>query len=309
MQRSIHHWFLRQLHDIKLGIFHFQKRPAFLLCLTSCAFWFFVLQIAVTLGANLEHIRLAPVSANEMTVFFHPQTDDIAAQQLAFELQNHPLILKTALFSKSAALEEVEAAFELGDILEYLPTNPLPSSMVLTPIASITASELTELTQEVVSWPTVAQIKQTNTWSLQLLQLERTAALAIKLMLLICMCGVVLQVTNRIGFNLESHQDEIYLKVQLGASHQHLTRPFLYQGLLCSGGGFMAASVFSLLYCWVTIPLLSSVMDVFDISLPITYVSLSQWLSALLLALVLGSLGAWLAFFRHRALLKVDMSW
>ncbi|MAZ44171.1 MAG: hypothetical protein CMF48_03215 [Legionellales bacterium] len=296
---------------IKLKTNFFTKLVKFssLISIVSISFWCALLLLFTTLYWNFNQTSsLNPPQAG-LLVLFHPQTNKQAVDELIFELNQNTQVLQVAYQSKQQALNDLEAALNLGDILSYLPENPLPSNLLITPSSTITKAQLTELTFEITAWPTVAQVTQTGQWLSEYSLFSSQLQVLFKFFFLVCCLGLVLHALNRIGLIVDSQKDEIFLQALMGATGLSVFRSYLTQLAPTAIIGYLIATLLSYLAFWGICPIVNNVTTLVDITLPGHFLQLSQWIGIFVLAFGMLALGTAMTFIKYRTYFRGDITW
>ncbi|BCX82395.1 cell division transport system permease protein [Methylomarinovum caldicuralii] len=214
--------------------------------------------IAVTLVLPLSfHLILSQVqrlggafdSGRQVTLYLQPDLPAKKAQSLAARLREEEAVAQVHLIGKDEALAQLREAGDFAAALDWLPDNPLPAVIEVTPKPAWSEeARLAELIQRWRRWPGVEQIQWNQAWLQRFrawLRLARHAALALGVILSL---AVVLVVGNTVRLELEEHHEAIEVMSLLGATPGFIRRPFLYCGFWFGflGGGAALAGVFLL---------------------------------------------------------------
>lgn len=205
-------------------------------------------------------------------------------------------VAHATLKSAEEGLAELQQQEGMQDIMRYLPDNPLPAMIEVTPDLDINNSiKLEQLYLELKSYPQVEQAKLDIQWINRLQAvLNFIDALARGLMLLLSV-AVVLIVGNTLRLAIHNRHEEIQVLKLIGAKNSYIVRPFLYTGIWY---GF-AAAIFAVLLTNIFILSLTIVVNqlaaAYDMHYSLIGLSIKQIFLLLFSASFLGWLGACLS--------------
>ena len=249
---------------------------------------------------NTEKISEQWQQASEISLFLHTRVSDADAQQLIKRLKLWPEIADVNYISAADALVEFQTLSGLGDALNYLDTNPLPSVVLVTPTskhASPTAAGflLDKLRKE----------REVDIGKLDIEWLERLYALLkitkelVTMLAVLLFFAVVLIIGNTIRLNIMNRRDEILVMKLVGATDAFIQRPFLYTGFWFGLlGGIMAWITVAIILFWVDSSL-EGFMRLYQVNLDITGMDMRSLLVMLATSVALGLLGSLLSVKRH----------
>lgn len=275
-----------------------------------------ILMIAVALALptclyvllnNLQNVTHQWNDAGQITLFLHSNSTEQQITDVSKQLSNHALIGQVEYISPEKALREFKQRSQFGELLDNLTSNPLPPAIVVTPIDTAKQGEtLYKLQNEFQKLAHVEQAQLDMQWLRRLQAITtiiRRAVFAIGIMLGL---SVLLVVGNSIRLDIENRRDEIEVTKLIGASDRFIRRPFLYGGMWFGllGGALALLLVFIVLIVirYPVQELVSLYNSEFKLILP----SFKQSLSLLLVSILLGLLGSWLAV--NRRISKIQPS-
>ncbi|MGB0936925.1 MAG: permease-like cell division protein FtsX [Colwellia sp.] len=267
----------------------------------------FVLGISLALPAtlhlfvkNAQQVGEQWDSASQITLFLKLSTSEKAAENFAKRIRLYPEVADVTYISADKALKEFKILSGFGDALEYLNSNPLPATVLVTPtqrasqIKSVSAL-LTKLKQE----------REVEQGKLDLEWLTRLAAIAsliedvvFSVALLLCL-SVVLIVGNTIRLAILNQKEAIAIMKLVGATDSFIQRPFLYCGVWYG--------IFGGLLSWLVVEVLAqylgnAILDLTDLyQSHFTFQSLqfSEALTLIGFAVCLGLLGSYISVRQH----------
>lgn len=247
---------------------------------------------------NLNQLGASWQQAAQISVFFQLETTDKQAQELLADLQAHEGIAEARWISRDQALQDFSSFSGLGQVLQELPDNPLPSSLLITPV-QVDPEQLQELVHSLENMPHVQQVQLDLQWVERLAAMLRLGERFIFALTLVLIAALLLVVGNTIRLHIENRRTEIEVVKLVGGTDGYVRRPFLYMGALYGvGGGCLAW----LLLIWGFVWLNDSVVELASLyasDFQLAGVTLDDGFSLLIGAVLLGYIGAWIAVARH----------
>lgn len=182
--------------------------------------------MAILLG-NVERLSGSFREAREVSLFLTLETDATAADRLAAMLRADAEVTGVVLRTPEQGLDEFRQMADFADALALLADNPLPSVLVVTPVASVDPLALAERLRAL---PSVDFVQHDAQWRARLsawLHFGRRLAWLAAALLGV---GVLLVVGNTVRLDIQSRAEEIQTVQLLGATDGFVRRPFLYLG-------------------------------------------------------------------------------
>jgi cell division transport system permease protein len=266
-----------------------------------------VLGISLTLPATLHlFVKNAQLisnqwdSASEISLYLKPSTSEKSAQRLVQRLNLYPDVAKVHYISAKQALDDFKALSGFGEALDYLSTNPLPATLLVTPTKRASQYQASEaLLNKLVSEREVDQGKLDLEWLSRLKAItDLIEDVVFGLASLLCL-SVVLIIGNTIRLAILNQQDAIAVMKLVGATDSFIQRPFLYAGIWYGIlGGFIATLFVALLAQFFTGALIK-LTQLYQSNFILVGLSLSEMLLLILFAVVLGLAGSYLSVRKH----------
>lgn len=263
--------------------------------------------IALVLPAGLwlalDSARMLDAELEEsatLTVYLAHQVDEAQAGRIDEAIGAHEGVARTRLITAAEGMAEFQQALGLTDVLGRLDDNPLPASVVVTPLdpAPESVRELAESLQEMTG---VDEVRLDLAWLERLRHLaELGSRVALALGVLFGL-GVLLVVGNTIRLAVESRRREIEVVMLIGATHAFVRRPFLYSGAWYGlGGGLLAWGLLGLGSEWLAAPV-SALAASYGATFQLPQLGAAGSATLLICSTLLGWLGGWIAVSRHLA--------
>jgi len=205
--------------------------------------------------------------------------------------------------SRDAALVELKRVAGMQEVIASLPQNPLPDAFVVTLSGSDPALADT-LEIEFKSLPKVAYVQADSAWVKRLDALLRLGRTAVALLSVLLGLALVAVTFNTIRLQILTQRDEIELCRLIGATHAYIRRPYFYLGSLLGLLGGIAALAIVLSGLTVLNRDLADLAYLYGSNASLRFPNPNEMIAALLAAITLGWLGAYLSVSRH--LLETD---
>lgn len=271
-----------------------------------------VIAIAVALPAalfvmfnNIQQIGYNWQDSSQISVFLKEQATEAQGEELRKRWSLRADVAQTTYISPAQALEEFKAGSGLGDLVNHLDQNPLPGVILVKPkIGGNAPDALTSLQQALVSDPLVADVRLDMLWVKRLHQFISIAERFVVGLAGLLTLGVLLVIGNTIRMAIESRREEIVVVKLVGGTDAYVRRPLLYTGLWYGvGGGIVAAIILAIGFWWLSAPV-AQLADLYQSEFRLQGLGFIESLQIILLAGVIGLIGAWIAVARHLYLIQ-----
>ena len=205
--------------------------------------------------------------------------------------------------SRDAALVELNRVAGMQEVIASLPQNPLPDAFVVT-LSGSDPALADRLELEFKSLPKVSYVQADSAWVRRLdalLRLGRTAVVLLSALLGLALVAVTF---NTIRLQILTQREEIELCRLIGATHAYIRRPYFYLGSLLGLFGGIAALAIVLSGLTVLNRDLADLAYLYGSNISLRFPKPNEMIWALLAAVAMGWLGAYLSVSRH--LLETD---
>lgn len=266
-----------------------------------------VLGLSITLPStlyilvnNVEKISSGWQQASEISLFLHDRVNEQQSQQLIKRLGLWEEIDSVVFIPKQQALEEFEQLSGLGDAIAYLPDNPIPNVVVITPTqmhSSPTAAKI--LLEKLLNEREVDIGKLDIDWLERLYALVNVARELVNFIGVLLFMAVVLIIGNTIRLNILNKRDEIVVMKLVGATDAFIHRPFLYTGFWYGLLGGLIAWFAVLAILWWMDASITRFAELYQKQFSITGLDGTALLVMLGLSVLLGLLGSFISVQRH----------
>lgn len=228
-----------------------------------------------------------------ITLFLQSGMTPAAQQDFVLQLRTIPGVASTSYLSAEEGLAVLEAQEGMQDIMQYLPSNPLPAVVEITPTASIdTPEKLTDLFKTLQAKTEVSQAKFDLQWIARFYAIMGLVAKIGQGVMLLLGLAVIFVIGNTLRLAIQSRQEEIQVLKLVGATDAFIVRPFLYSGLWY---GFVSALFAMLLansFLFSVSIAAQNLAASYQIHLRLLGLSFSQMVTVVVFASALGWLGA-----------------
>lgn len=252
--------------------------------------------LALPLGLSiaLDNVKLFAGSvqqSRDINLFLKASVDAAGATQVAETLRGRADVSAVTVRTPEEGLAELRASAGLGEAIDALHDNPLPSLLIITPA---NGTDDARLAQSLQGLPQADLVQHDALWRKRLDAWLGFGSRLVQVLSALLGLGAVLVVGNTVRLDIQSRRDEIGVLQLLGASDGFIRRPFLYLGAWYGlGAGALALALIGVAGLALRPPLaeLSS-----SYGSPFVLHGLDLLHSSLVLVgtVVLGWLGAWL---------------
>ena len=274
-------------------------RRAFRLPVATGLTWL-VVGIALALPAsllvilqNIEAVTGDMRSPARFSVLLEADTSLNAAQTILKRIESRVDVRDVTLIPQDQALARFAADTGLVGLLDSIPDNPLPHTLLVNPLASVESEGLSELAKGLKVVRGVDQVVFDTLWQARLagvLQAGRRLVMGVGLLM---MMGAVLILANTIRLAIEARRDEIVVIKLIGANDAYARRPFLYTGLWSGfGGGLLGAIMVGVFFIYLSEPV-NQLLQLYDSDRRFTGLGIMGVLNMMFLGGALGLLSAW----------------
>ena len=247
---------------------------------------------------NMERLGGSWQRAAQISLYLNLDSSARDGESLCDEIKNLKGVSDAEYIRRDYALEEFKRQSGMGDALKELPYNPLPDLVLVTP-NEVDKPVLEDLRQKLAEMPKVQQAQLDLVWVERLaaiLNLGSRFAFGLTVLLV---STLLLVIGNTIRLHIENRRTEIEVIKLVGATDSYVRRPFLYMGALYGfGAGILSWGVLEFGLDWMN----DSVVELstlYGSDFALSGVPVSDGLSLLLGAVLLGYIGAWIAVARH----------
>lgn len=235
-------------------------------------------------------------TGERVSVFLRADLSAAAIDGLRAQWRALPGVKAVEYISPAQALAEFKARSGLGDALDGLERNPLPPTLVLTPVDAATAASVAAAVR---THRAVESVLLDAAWVQRLQAIVRVAERVLGILTVLLSLAVALIVGNTIRLAVFNRQAEIEIVKLVGGTAAFVRRPFLYSGALYGllGGGF-ASALLAIVFALLRSPL-AELAGLYGRDAAPMPLSAREWAAFIAGATLLGLTGARVAVARH----------
>ncbi len=250
--------------------------------------------------SSLQGVSAGWESSARVTAYLDQSVSVDEAEGLKAKLADDSRVAEVELIDRDTALSEFRASSGLEDALDYLNENPLPHTLLVTPSdGSRTADGVETLLTLVESMDGVEQVQVDLGWLQRLNAMTDLLARAVWALAILLALAVVLVIGNTVRLAIENRRDEILVAKLVGGTDAFVRRPFLYTGAWYGlGGGVVAWLLLQVSLWWLSGPV-ERLAGLYRSEFSLTGLTFDGVLALIIVAMLLGWLGAWVAVKRH----------
>ncbi len=255
----------------------------------SLATGFYVLLI------NVEQFSDKLESSHYISLFLKHDINDADGLKLAEQIQKSAAVKTVKLVTKTTALEEFKHFSGIGESLNILDKNPLPTVIQVLPTNIFEDSvEVQQLIDALGRLDEVELVQMDMRWVQRLQSIVDLAKRGVFLLSIVLSLAVLFIMGNTIRLELENRRDEVLIAKLVGATYAFIQRPFLYTGFWFGGfAGLSAWIIVSLILLGLQEPI-EHLSLLYDGKFTVLFLSVSESLILLFVASILGVTGAWI---------------
>lgn len=248
--------------------------------------------------ANLQQLSNGWAGDPRIALYLKTSVKEDAAEQFSRELLLRDDVAATELITAQQGMLEFRRLSGLDDVFDFLDTNPLPAVVMVMP-RDQSAAVVPVLQANLQALPLVDEALVDLAWVQRLEAFVILAERAVWVLTGLFVLAVLLVVGNTIRLSIESRRDEIVIAKLVGATDAYVRRPFLYDGAWLGVAGGVLAWLLIQISLWLLDGPIEQLVTLYDSRFVLQGLGWVDTLGLLLLSIVLGLLGAWLAVGRH----------
>lgn len=236
----------------------------------------------------------------QMSVFLDRGAKSVAIERFQLWLKKDTEVVSFNSISPANALAEFQRFSGLGDVLNSLDENPLPTVYVIQPATTVSSPEqLSLLRQRIESNPLVDNVQLDLGWLRRLHEILSLGERIVIALAGLLSLGVLLIIGNTMRLAIENRREEIIVTKMVGGTNGFVRRPFLYTGFWYGlGGGSLALFLILFIGLWLSNPV-NNLVTLYESEYSLSGMGFDTVLTLLAASSFLGWLGAWIAVSRH----------
>ncbi|WP_299202800.1 permease-like cell division protein FtsX [uncultured Amphritea sp.] len=247
---------------------------------------------------NLQQLGSGWDGDPRVALYLKLSVTDAEAETLSRELLLREDVAATELITAKQGMLEFKAMSGFGDVFSFLDSNPLPAVVMVMP-RDLSVASVPLLQAKLQALPQVDEAIVDMAWVQRLAAFVVLAERAVWVLTALFVMAVLLVVGNTIRLSIESRREEIVIAKLVGATDAYVRRPFLYDGIWFG----VAGGVFAWLLIQLSLLLLDgpvgALVSLYDSQFELAGLGFVETILLLVISIVLGLCGAWLAVGRH----------
>lgn len=189
--------------------------------------------IGYSLIKSTENLSFALEHKPHINVYISPLAPAIDISAIENELKFTQGVKKQRTVSQQQALKEFEEASGIKDILKSLNKNPLPTTIIVTPMDShLSRNGIQQLTDEINKIDGIEDIQVNQEWLERLNSITSFANTLLFVFTSLIAIAILLTLSNTIRLLISNRKNEILISKLVGANDSYVRRPFLYLGFM-----------------------------------------------------------------------------
>lgn len=249
---------------------------------------------------NADNVVANWDTSSEINLYLKLSITDEQAQKLVRKIKLYPEVAEVEYISSAQVLADFKKSSGFGKALEYLKSNPLPATLIITPTQRASqASAAKELLAKLEQEREVDQGKLDLEW---LMRLQAMAVLIEDIVIAVALMlftSVILIVGNTIRLAILNQKEAIAVMKMVGATDGFIQRPFLYTGAWYGIlGGIIATLMVAILASYLSAALID-LTDLYHSNYRLESLSFSENMMLVGLAITLGLFGSYVSVRQH----------
>jgi len=267
----------------------------------------FVIGIALAMPAglyvllqNLNQVSNQWDDASQISLFMSQDFTDPQAKIFTKNLRSWPEIDTVRYQTSNKSLEEFRQLSGLGDLLDTLPSNPLPAVVIVSPSKnSLRPDAIGSLLARLENLSEVEHAQLDMEWLQRLRSISKTGQRGISILAILLSLSVLLVIGNTIRLAILNRQAEIKVTKLVGGTNAFVRRPFLYTGFWYGTLGGIVAWLTLLFTLGLLSGPINELSQLYNSQFTLQWLTSQTFLALPISGMSLGVLGAWLAVGRH----------
>jgi cell division transport system permease protein len=248
--------------------------------------------------SNVERLGGSWQRAAQISLYLQLEASPSDGEGLVRQIKEMAGVADAEYISRDEALNEFQKQSGLGEALKELPENPLPGVVLVTPL-EVDKAALEALRTHLAELPKVQQAQLDLVWVERLAAILKLGDRFVFGLTVLLVAALLLVIGNTIRLHIENRRTEIEVIKLVGGTDSYVRRPFLYMGALYGlGAGVLSWGVLAFGLDWLNEAVVR-LAGLYGSNFALAGVPVSDGLSLLLGAVLLGYIGAWIAVARH----------
>jgi cell division transport system permease protein len=254
---------------------------------------------------SIESLSFSLENKPHINVYISPDATESDIKAISGELEFTEGIDNKRIISKQQALKEFERSSGISNVLESLNSNPLPTTIVITPTDDfLNRDGIQHLKDQLKKIDGVDEIQVNQEWLERLNAITSFAETLLLALAILIASAILLTLSNMVRLLIINRKDEIVISKLVGANDSYVRLPFLYLGFFYGLLGGLAAYG---IYYGVLVSLQQPINEFslsYDKSFELYKISIQECCALLFASSALGWLSARLSVGKHLQQIK-----
>ncbi len=181
---------------------------------------------------HVSKFRSSWQSSSHISLYLADTLSSDEQQGLLGRIRTMDGVANATFITASDGLALLSQQEGMQDIMEYLPNNPLPAVIVVTPNTHLETPAAIEVFHQLLkTLPGVNEAKLDKDWTERLYSVLSFLTQVTQCLMALLAITVMLVIGNTLRLIIYHRQDEIQVLQLLGAPDRFIMRPFLYSGI------------------------------------------------------------------------------
>ena len=257
---------------------------------------------------NIRHLTSNWKKSGHITLYLQTALAASEVEELLETIHDIDGVGQLALRSSQEGLDELSAQEGMQDIMEYLPGNPLPNVVELSPSLGFDSpAQLDLLARQLRTMPQIEHVKIDMEWIGRLHTFLSFAETFSDTLFALLATAVVLIIGNTLRLAIQNRQEEIKILKLVGATDPFIARPFLYSGIFYGlVGAFVAVFLVNIFILSLGM-VVNQLTVIYQMHYPLSGLSPRQILLLVSFAIILGWIAAYLSVRKQLAAIEPVM--
>jgi cell division transport system permease protein len=257
---------------------------------------------------NLGQLTSGWQHGGHISLYLNPNASESDQQLVLDKVRATEGVGQAFLKSASEGLAELTRQEGMQDLMQYLPENPLPAVIDVTPAPLINSpAKVDLLARQLQNIKQIDNAKVDMEWISRLHALLGFATKFADALLVLLAMAVVVIVGTTLRLAIHRRQEEIQVLKLIGAKDSFILRPFLYSGAWYGAMGALFAIFLVNIFILSLGSALNQLIVAYQMHYSLKGLSLGQALLLILFAIILGWIGARLSVKRQLAFIEPQL--
>jgi cell division transport system permease protein len=244
---------------------------------------------------------------NKISIYLKNNLSASDQKQILRDITALPQVKNVKFISPAEGMALLQKRDGMNDIKKFLPKNPLPAVIDVSPNITSKANyavEMADLVGKLKSFSQVKEIFVNSSWLNQVYSMFKITAVMMKFLITTLLLAIFLIIGSTLSLIIQTRHEEINVLRLIGADDNYIQRVFLYTGMWYSLLGGILAILFTSFFLMALHKVLGPIALSYGLPIKLDSISVSQSYLLLLVAIFFGWLSAKIAVVRQIRLIE-----